>query len=109
MKSPLLKPQWKQIWNLAFRACTFQANTRAACALMDIIMRLALVESSDILDSLRPMLFGMDLHGPSAMCDTSIRFMKTVVDHKLHITAGSGTDFVKGICNWLKNSWTFGK
>lgn len=107
-KSPLLKPYWRQIWDLAFRASAFQVNTRAACALMEIILRLELVESTDLTDNIRSMLSSMDLNGPSALCDTSLRLLTTLFDKRLHTAAGLGVDSVKSICNWLRSSWTFG-
>uniref|UniRef100_A0A093Y128 Serine/threonine-protein kinase Tel1 n=2 Tax=Talaromyces marneffei PM1 TaxID=1077442 RepID=A0A093Y128_TALMA len=94
-KSPLLKPYWRQIWDLAFRASAFQVNTRAACALMEIILRLELVESTDLTDNIRSMLSSMDLNGPSALCDTSLRLLTTLFDKRLHTAAGLGVDSVK--------------
>jgi ataxia telangiectasia mutated family protein len=50
----------------------------------------------------------MELNGPSALCDTSLRLLTTLFDKRLHTAAGLGVDSVKGICNWLRSSWTFG-
>ncbi|EED22945.1 phosphotidylinositol kinase Tel1, putative [Talaromyces stipitatus ATCC 10500] len=107
-KSPLLKTYWRQIWDLTFRACAFQVNTRAACALMETILRLELVDSADLIDNVRSMLSGMDLNGPSALCDTSLRFLTTMFEKRVHTAAGLSMDSVKGVCNWLRSAWTFG-
>lgn len=83
-------------------------NTRAACALLEAIVRLELVDFAGLTDNIRSMLSSMELNGPSALCDTSLRLLTTLFDKRLHTVAGLGVDSVKGVCNWLRSSWTFG-
>lgn len=71
-------------------------------------MRLELVESVDIMNSVQSMLSGMDLNGPSTFCDTSLRLLAKIFDRRSHTAAGHGLDSAKGVCNWLRSSWTFG-
>lgn len=75
---------------------------------METIARLELIDPADLTDSIRSMLSSMELNGPFNICDTSLRFLTTLFDKRLHTVAGLGMDSVKGICNWLRSSWTFG-
>ena len=75
---------------------------------MDTIIRLGLVDLADLTDNIRLMLSSMDLNGPSALCDTSLKLLATLFDKRLHTAAGLGVESVKGVCNWLRSSWTFG-
>jgi ataxia telangiectasia mutated family protein len=107
-KSPLLKSYWKQIWDLASRSCVSQANSRAACALMDHLIRFGFLNHSEVVDTLQLMLSAMDLNGPSVFCDTALMFLTRIFNTRLHIAAGLGPDAVKGICTWLRGLWTTG-
>ena len=107
-KSSLLKSHWKQIWDLASRACASQANTRAACALLETILRLELIDNAEATDTIRLMLSGMDINGPSALCDTSLLLLARIFNKRLHTAAGLGQDSAKSACNWLRNLWAFG-
>ncbi|KAH8705423.1 putative phosphotidylinositol kinase Tel1 [Talaromyces proteolyticus] len=107
-KSPLLKPHWKQIWDLASRSCVSQASSRAACGLMEVLLYSELLDYSEIMDSLRLMLASMDLNGPSVFCDTSLMFLTRVFTLRLHTAVGLGLDLVKGVCHWLRSLWIAG-
>ncbi|OKL58313.1 Serine/threonine-protein kinase tel1 [Talaromyces atroroseus] len=89
-RSSLLKSHWKQIWDLSSRACASQVNTRAACALMETILRLELVENAEATDTIRLMLSSMDINGPSALCDTSLLLLARIFNKRLHTASGLG-------------------
>lgn len=107
-KSHLLKPYWQQIWDLASRASVSHVTSRAACILMETLLRFELLDYSEVTETIRSMLSAVDLNGPSVLCDSSLMLWARIMKMRIHTAAGLGLDASKQICNWLRGLWTIG-
>ncbi|KAL2011470.1 hypothetical protein VTN00DRAFT_4188 [Thermoascus crustaceus] len=107
-KSPLLKPHWRQIWDLASRASVAQATSRAACNLMSVILQNELLDFSEITETIRSMLSSVDLNGPSMLCDSSLAIWAIIMKMHMHVNPSLGLDAAKQTCGWLRGAWTIG-
>ncbi|KAL1966845.1 hypothetical protein VTN77DRAFT_3810 [Rasamsonia byssochlamydoides] len=107
-RSHLLKPYWQQIWDLASRASVSQVTSRAACILMETLLRFELLDYSEVTETIRSMLSAVDLNGPSVLCDSSLMLWARIIKMRLHTASGLGLDASKQICNWLRGVWTIG-
>ena len=100
---------WLQAWSLASRASVIQGTSRAACMLMQEILRLELLESSDTAETIRAMLNAAELNGPSLLCDTSLMLWIRVLDTVYQLGSNYAVDASRQICNWIRGLWTIGK
>lgn len=107
-KSSLMRPLWIQIWDLSSRALTTQVTSRAACYLMNLILRFDLLEHSVTGDVIRSMLSSVDLNGPSVLCDSSLMLWTTIMKMNTHISHVPGLNPSIQICNWLRGVWSIG-
>lgn len=107
-KLPSLKPHWQQIWNLTFRASTSQFTSRAACHLMDVILKFGLLEYSAVAETTRSMLLSVNLNGPSAISDSSLALWATIIRMSTQMNPSPVLNASKQVCGWLREVWTIG-
>jgi ataxia telangiectasia mutated family protein len=107
--SKSLRLLWLQAWSLASRASVIQGTSRAACLLMEVILRFKLLELSDIAETIRAMLNAAELNGPSILCDSSLMLWTRVLETVYHLGSNHAIDAPRQICNWMRSSWTIGE
>lgn len=104
--SSKLVPIWLQVWQLASGAVTSLHTSRAACFLLDRLLRLELVEFSTVSQSTGTMLQLSEIAGPAVLAESSIRFWQTVVRKKLTENPSAITGLSEKLLQWLFSKWS---
>lgn len=97
------------MWDLASRASTSQMTSRAACNLIDNILRFDLLEYSVMAEKTRSILSSVNISGPSTITDSSLAVWATITRMNAQVNPGSALSTSKQICAWLQQVWTIGK
>ena len=108
-KSAPLNKHWHQVWDLASRASTSQATSRAACNLMSNIIQFDLLEYSVMAEKTLSIISSSNLSGPSTISESSLALWALITRTSAHINPGSVMNASKQICSWLREVWTIGK
>ncbi|KAL3486656.1 hypothetical protein BJX62DRAFT_241792 [Aspergillus germanicus] len=106
--APSLTKYWQQVWDLTSRASTSQFTSRAACNLQNSILEFALLDYSEVSDTIHSMLTFVNLNGPSALSDSSLELWARVIRMTAQINPGSVSKASSQICAWLREAWTIG-
>ncbi|KAL5377435.1 hypothetical protein DPSP01_009773 [Paraphaeosphaeria sporulosa] len=101
-----LKPYWSSVWQSATRAVTSLSSCRAACHLMDVLLKLDVVSFSTVTASVQNMLFSIELSGPALLTETSAAFMTTLIRERVKENPTSHDVTAERILNWLFGKWT---
>jgi ataxia telangiectasia mutated family protein len=101
-----LKPYWYSVWQSATRAVTSLSSCRAACHLMDVLLKLDVVSFALVTASVQNMLFSIELSGPALLTDTSMAFMTTLIRERVRENPTSHDMTAERILNWLFGKWT---
>lgn len=104
----MLRPHWQQIWDLSSRAAASHGTSRAACGLMDSMLRFRLLGQAEVMESVGAMLTAMDINGPAMLCDSSLMLLTRILRLRLHVASKGGLDTSREICNWLRRAWSMG-
>ncbi|PKY03552.1 serine/threonine-protein kinase tel1 [Aspergillus campestris IBT 28561] len=107
-RSPSLKTCWQQVWDLTSRASTTQSTSRAACNLMNYILRNSLLEYSVIAETTSSMLSSVNLNSPSTMSDSSLGLWVTISQMTAQMNPAFISNASKQICAWLREVWVIG-
>jgi serine-protein kinase ATM len=76
---------------------------------MEELLRLELLDFSDVADTIRSMLNAAELNGPSLLCDSSLMLWTRVLDTVNQLGSNYAVDAPRQISNWLRGLWTIGK
>jgi serine-protein kinase ATM len=103
-----LHPRWVHAWSLASRASVTQGTSRAACMVLDVILRLRLLPLSDVAETMKSMLVSAELNGPSILCDSSVMLWTRVLEIAYQLGSNYAIDAPRQVCNWMRSSWSIG-
>ncbi|KAF2190124.1 hypothetical protein K469DRAFT_624615 [Zopfia rhizophila CBS 207.26] len=107
-KHERLLPHWVSAWQSASRVVTSVSSSRAACHLMDVLLRLKIVPFSAVSETMQTMLLTVELSGPALLTDTSSSLLVTAIRER---TAENPTHFnqtADRVLYWLLSKWTPG-
>ncbi|KAH8722404.1 hypothetical protein GQ44DRAFT_711767 [Phaeosphaeriaceae sp. PMI808] len=101
-----LRPYWISAWQSASRAATSFSISRAACHLMDVLLKLNIVPFSDVSGLVQSMLLSIELSGPASLTETSSSLLATIIqarnqENPTHLNFTS-----ERILSWLLSKWT---
>ncbi|GIC89214.1 DNA-binding protein kinase TEL1 [Aspergillus udagawae] len=106
--SPSLKKYWQQVWDLTSRASLSQHTSRAACHLMNSILKFDLLDYSVVAGTTSSMLTTMNLNAPSSISDSSLELWAIITRLGAQTNPGSVSNASKEICSWLREAWVIG-
>lgn len=102
---PPLKPFWSSVWKSASRAVTSVSTCRAACHLMDMLLRLEIIPFSTITADAQSMVFSVELNGPALLTETSVAFMTTIIQERVRENPTNLDATAERVLNWLFGKW----
>ncbi|XPS92677.1 Non-specific serine/threonine protein kinase [Ascochyta lentis] len=105
-KHPTLVSYWVSIWQTASRAVTSPSLCRAACHLMDVLLKLEIVPFHAVSDTIQSMLLSIELTGPSLLTETSSSLLTTIVRERIKENPTHFNQTAERIISWLFNKWT---
>ncbi|KAF1847137.1 uncharacterized protein K460DRAFT_331825 [Cucurbitaria berberidis CBS 394.84] len=101
-----LLPYWISAWQSASRAVTSISISRAACHLMDVLLRLGIVPFSAVSETVQSMLVSIELSGPALLTETSSSLLTTIIRERIKENPTHFNSTAERILNWLLNKWT---
>ncbi|KAJ4338616.1 Serine/threonine-protein kinase tel1 [Ascochyta clinopodiicola] len=105
-KHPTLTSYWVSIWQSASRAVTSPSLCRAACHLMDVLLKLQIVSFAAVSETVQSMLLSIDSTGPSLFTETSSSLLITVIRERVTENPTHFNQTAERIMSWLFNKWT---
>ncbi|RAR13257.1 ataxia telangiectasia mutated [Stemphylium lycopersici] len=105
-RHPTLLPYWQSAWQSASRAVTSISISRAACHLMDVLLRLNIVPFSAVSATAQSMLLSIELSGPASLTESSSSLMTTILQERVKENPTHFSSTAERILNWLLGKWT---
>lgn len=107
-RDELLKSYWISAWQSASRAVTSISISRAACHLMDVLLRLQIVPYSAISETAQSMLLSIELRGPALLTEASSSFLTTLIRGRITENPTNFNSTAERVLNWTLSKWTPG-
>ncbi|KAF2466182.1 uncharacterized protein BDR25DRAFT_345757 [Lindgomyces ingoldianus] len=101
-----LSPLWISAWQSASRVITSISSSRAACHLLNVLLRLEIVPYSAISDIAQSMLLSIELSGPALLTETSSSLLATIIQERTTENPTLFNQTAERILNWLFTKWT---
>ncbi|KAH7384291.1 hypothetical protein DE146DRAFT_222027 [Phaeosphaeria sp. MPI-PUGE-AT-0046c] len=101
-----LRPYWITVWQSASRAATSMSIARAACHLMDILLKLQIVPFSAASDTVQSMLLSIELSGPAMITESSSSLLTTILQERVQENPTHFNVTSERILSWLFSKWT---
>lgn len=101
-----LQEPWTMIFQLTARAVSTPSCSRAACHLMDVLLKLKLVHYSSVVVTMESMLSSVELHGPATFADSSASFWITLLQLKAAENPSSAFGISERLLRWTFSRWT---
>ena len=105
-KSPKLLPSWISAWQSASRVITSASSSRAACHLMNMLLRLRIVPFASVSELVRTILLSIDVAGPALLTETSSSLLITLVRERTMENPTNFDQTADRILYWLLSKWT---
>ncbi|CAO2655342.1 Nn.00g104060.m01.CDS01 [Neocucurbitaria sp. VM-36] len=103
---PNLLTYWISAWQSASRAVTSISISRAACHLMDVLLRLRIVPFSAVSGIVQSMLSSIELSGPALLTETSSSLLTTIIRERIKENPTHFNSTAERIMHWLLSKWT---
>ncbi|CAN9289399.1 unnamed protein product [Alternaria alternata] len=103
---PTLLPYWISAWQSASRAVTSMSISRAACHLMDVLLRLSIVPFSAVSETVQSLLLSIELSGPALLTESSSSLLTTILQERIKENPTHFSSTAERILNWLLTKWT---
>ncbi|KAF2259280.1 hypothetical protein CC78DRAFT_621172 [Lojkania enalia] len=104
--SSSLSSYWISAWQSASRVVTSISSSRAACHLMDVLLKLDIVPFSAVSETLQTMLLSIELSGPVILTETSSALLTTLIQKRVAENPTHYNQTAERILNWLFSKWT---
>ncbi|KAI4954006.1 hypothetical protein J4E91_001715 [Alternaria rosae] len=101
-----LLPYWISAWQSASRAVTSVSISRAACHLMDVLLRLNIVPFSAVSETVQSLLLSIELSGPALLTESSSSLLTTILQERIKENPTHFSSTAERILNWLLTKWT---
>ncbi|EMC97804.1 hypothetical protein BAUCODRAFT_31809 [Baudoinia panamericana UAMH 10762] len=104
-----LTDRWGNIWQLAGRAMTNAATSRAACHLLHLMLRLELGQHGAATDFMHTLSESIDLGGPATLSDAGMQLLARIIERSLDLRRSSASKLAEGGLNWLLKGFAPGR
>ena len=105
-KDLALRTYWISAWQSASRAVTSVSSSRAACHLMNVLLKLGIVPFSAISETVQTMLLCIELSGPALLTESSSSLLATIMQERIAENATHFNQTAERILSWLFSKWT---
>ncbi|KAL6709090.1 Serine/threonine-protein kinase tel1 [Coniothyrium glycines] len=101
-----LRSCWISAWQSASRAMTSVSTSRAACHLMDILLRLGIVPFPTVSETVQSLLLSIELSGPASLTESSSSLLTTIIRERTKENPTHFNATAERILNWFLSKWT---
>lgn len=82
------------------------STARAACHLMDVLLKLQIVPFSAASDTAQSMLLSIELNGPALLTESSSSLLTTILQERVKENPTHFNNTSERLLNWLFSKWT---
>ncbi|KAK0646289.1 hypothetical protein B0T16DRAFT_458224 [Cercophora newfieldiana] len=100
-----LAPFWKQIWQRGVRSLSLPSVSRAACALLESMLKADLVAKHELTDDLTLMVTTADISGPGVLVDSSLALMPSLLRLRNLLFPNASQATANYIIRWVFLKW----
>ncbi|KAK5735631.1 Serine/threonine-protein kinase tel1 [Elasticomyces elasticus] len=93
--------RWVSVWYVACRLLSNISTCRAACHLIDIILRLDLVAQPIVTEFLQSIATSMQSSGPAIIADSSTHLLNTIQKISQRLSPGKTVALAESTISWL--------
>ncbi|KAL2140652.1 hypothetical protein VTI28DRAFT_3548 [Corynascus sepedonium] len=101
-----LSSSWKQLWHLGVRALSLPPVSRAACVLLNWILKANLVPRHEIADDVTQIVTTADISGPSVLVDSSLILMLRLLRLRNNMFPNASQATSSHIIRWVFVRWS---
>lgn len=94
------------IWQSASRAVATPSLSRAACHLMDVLLKFEIIPFTTVSDIIQSMLVSIEMTGPSLLTDSSSSLLTTIMRERLKENPTHANQTAERILSWIFSKWT---
>ena len=99
---------WKQTWQQGVRSLSLPSVSRAACVLLDSILKADLVIKHEVTDDLNLMVTTADISGPAVLVDSSLVLMEKLLRLRNTLFPNASQSTANHIIRWAFMKWNPG-
>ncbi|KAK3071821.1 Serine/threonine-protein kinase tel1 [Teratosphaeriaceae sp. CCFEE 6253] len=92
--------RWTSVWQLASRLMSNTLTCRAACHLLDIMLRLQLVPQANVAELSNELATALELSGPAVLADSSAHLLRTMLKVTQQNNPGKVSTLAEGVLAW---------
>ena len=96
-----LTARWNAVWLLAVRSMSNVSSCRAACHLLDILMRVRLASQTSIQELVNIVTSSIDVSGPSTLADSVLHLLTAVGLESQRYSPAAAIGTAESILGWL--------
>lgn len=104
--APVLKESWMTVWQAASRCISAIPTSRAACHVLNVLLKTGVIEYSSISRSVEAMFSATEVNGPATLCEASLSLWVDLMNRRLAENPSSGSVTINRILQWLFGKWT---
>ncbi|KAK3692273.1 hypothetical protein B0T22DRAFT_9106 [Podospora appendiculata] len=97
---------WKQVWQLGVRSLSLPPTSRAACVLLNSILRAKLISNNDLADEVNQIIMTADISGPAILVDSSLRLMLSLLRLRNMMFPNASQATSNHIIRWVFVKWS---
>ncbi|KAK8157420.1 hypothetical protein IWX90DRAFT_323614 [Phyllosticta citrichinensis] len=99
------KPLWTIAWQLSSRNLGSESSSRAAAHVMDVILRLGLVDSPVVLETSDTIISSVELNGPATFNEAAASLWMSIVDVRSTESPHSLDTVLERMLRWFSSKW----
>ncbi|KAK7540314.1 hypothetical protein IWX49DRAFT_592680 [Phyllosticta citricarpa] len=103
--TPDFKPLWAVVWQLSSRNLGLESSSRAAAHVMDVILRLGLIDSPVVLETVDAIISSVELNGPAAFNEAAVSLWISIVDVRGAESPHSLDTVLERMLRWFSSKW----
>ncbi|KAF1989999.1 hypothetical protein K402DRAFT_460730 [Aulographum hederae CBS 113979] len=105
-RSAELLGSWMKVFQVASRNLPSTSSCRAACHLMDVLLRLKVVDFTLVHETLEVLFSSIDLNGPVIFCESSSSLWAKLIQLSAAFNPSTAHTTTERILHWLLSKWS---
>lgn len=97
---------WASIWQLGIRSMSTGPTCRAACCLLNVMLRLRHASQAHIAELTRILGSSIDLSGPALLSDSAVQLLQTALQVSTNGYPTTASNIAEHTLGWLFRRWT---
>ncbi|KAK0711501.1 hypothetical protein B0H67DRAFT_491184 [Lasiosphaeris hirsuta] len=105
-RDPSFSAAWKQIWQLGVRSLSLPLTCRAACVLLNFMLKANILVKHELADDLNLIITTADVSGPAVLVDASLVLMLSLLRLRNIVLPNASQATANHIIRWVFVKWS---